>query len=58
MPRPTTFHALWSFLKSVPRQLVRRLSLRTVFTIPFVLLIVVTVGLTGYLAFLSGQKEF
>ncbi|MGB8647441.1 MAG: cache domain-containing protein, partial [Anaerolineae bacterium] len=42
--------------KSMLWTLIRRLSLRTVLTVPFVTIVVLTVGLTGYLAFENGQS--
>lgn len=38
------------------RNLVNKLPLRVVLTIPFVILIAATVGVTGYLAFHNGQN--
>lgn len=40
----------WSF------RLPRQISLRTILVVPFVVLIFLVVGLTGYLAFLNGQR--
>ncbi|MGI0489684.1 adenylate/guanylate cyclase domain-containing protein [Pantanalinema rosaneae CENA516] len=46
-------------LRLLPRwslRLPRQISLRTILVVPFVVLIFLVVGLTGYLAFLNGQR--
>lgn len=47
---PLRLLSRWSF------RLPRQVSLRTILVVPFVVLIFLVVGLTGYLAFLNGQR--